>query len=71
MVELTECTLTPAYGRDYKSKRAVQEEFEAGKDFQAHYMGSLTYCSIRDAKPGMKIKFRYDKQRKVCFITVK
>lgn len=26
-------TLTPAYGRDYKSKKAVMEDFDADKDF--------------------------------------
>jgi len=26
-------TLTPAYGRDYKSKKAVLADWEAGKDF--------------------------------------
>lgn len=26
-------TLTPAYGRDYKSKKEVLEDFNAGKDF--------------------------------------
>lgn len=26
-------TLTPAYGRDYKSKKAVQADWDAGKDF--------------------------------------
>ena len=26
-------TLTPAYGRDYKSKKAVQADLDAGKDF--------------------------------------
>ena len=28
--------LTPAYGRDYKSKAAVIEDFEAGRDFIFH-----------------------------------
>ena len=26
-------TLTPAYGRDYKSKKAVVQDWEDGKDF--------------------------------------
>ncbi len=26
-------TLVPAYGRDYKSKKAAFDDFEAGKDF--------------------------------------
>ena len=26
-------TLTPAYGRDYRSKKSVEEDFNANKDF--------------------------------------
>lgn len=32
-------TLTPAYGRDYKSKAAVQADLDAGKDFLANGTG--------------------------------
>jgi hypothetical protein len=42
-------TLTPAYGRDYKSKKEVVEAFESGKDFIYNsYDGQVTYCSKED-----------------------
>lgn len=36
----------PAYGRDYKSQKAVKEDWIAGRDFQDARTGS--YLSIRD-----------------------
>lgn len=70
MVKLTEGTLTPAYGRDYKSIKMVEKDFRAGKDFYFNSFAGGAYCSIRDCEKGDKIKFRYNKQTKVCFITV-
>lgn len=32
-------TLTPAYSRDYKSKKAVQADWDAGKDFIINSFG--------------------------------
>jgi hypothetical protein len=40
--------LTPAYGRDYKSKAEVLAAWQAGKDFILATTGQ--YCSIRDLK---------------------
>jgi hypothetical protein len=62
-------TLIPAYGRDYKSKRALLEDWEAGKDFLATGIkpGTSGYTSIRDV-PAFKedhithLHFRYNKQ---------
>ena len=55
-------TLTPAYGRDYKSAKAVKEDFMAGKDFiiadiTDRYDGKP--CSIRDFPAGTGITLRY------------
>jgi hypothetical protein len=33
-------TLTPAYGRDYKSKAAVQKDWDSGKDFIVNQFGN-------------------------------
>lgn len=54
-------TLTPAYGRDYKSKGAVLLHWFAGKDFRIGTDGP--YTSIRDVKmfPGDTVSFRYNK----------
>ena len=69
-VELGQGVLTPAYGRDYKSKAEVERDFLDGKDFVFNHFLGQTYCSIRDCQTGMRIKFRYNKERKVTFITV-
>jgi len=57
--------LTPAYGRDYKSKKAVLDDYNNGKDFclmpQGCYIGK---ADITDET----VKFRYDKLRKIMYL---
>lgn len=63
-------TLTPAYGRDYKSKAAAFADFEAGKDF---IINDIT--SRWDGKPASindlisagitSVMIRYDRLTKV------
>ena len=62
--------LTPAYGRDYKSKKAIQADFDAGKDF---LMSSGSYVDQKSlAAEGVhKIMARYAKQTKVTTLTVR
>jgi hypothetical protein len=63
------CHMLPAYGRDYKSKKAVLADFDAGKDFIIQIFGQgQTYAnneSIRDLlklhPEGVMIQFRYKK----------
>lgn len=59
--------LIPAYGRDYKSKKAVLADWEAGKDFKMVPRGS--YVSKRDLseKTGC-VTFRYQKLTKVFVV---
>ena len=52
----------PAYGRDYKSRAALIDDWKAGKDFNSN----LGYFSIRDVEmlkdDGITgIQFRYKK----------
>lgn len=61
--------LTPAYGRDYKSLKAVQADFNAGKDFRLNTPSGDTYCSIRDFNGKGRIQVRYAKLAKVGFLT--
>ena len=63
-------TLTPAYGRDYKSFKALREDFTGGKDFILNsykhpYDGKP--CNINDLKrEGVKmVTVRYGKNRYV------
>jgi len=51
--------LTPAYGRDYKSKAEVTAALIAGKDFKTV---SGQYCTASDFK-GKTIEVRYNKLR--------
>lgn len=58
-------TLTPAYGRDYRSKASVQADWAAGKDFVTQPEGR--YASRRDAiEAGLTtVNIRYGNLRKV------
>jgi len=53
-------TLTPAYGRDYRSKKAVLEDFDADKDF---IINDIT--NRWDGKPVNKAQLVKAKQRVV------
>jgi hypothetical protein len=54
-------TLTPAYGRDYKSAEAVLKDYTEGKDFVVQPQAQ--YCSIRDF-PDEIVKIRYSRLTK-------
>ena len=61
-------TLTPAYGRDYRSAVAVMLDWKAENDFVLQPAGS--YCSILNtallkASGVTHIHFRYQKMTKV------
>ena len=56
-------TLTPAYGRDYKSAAEALKAYKDGKDFVLNDVTSRwngAYCSVRDNLPG-PIFLRYNK----------
>ncbi len=64
-------TLTPAYGRDYKSKRAVLADWNAGKDFVYNDVRSPwdgKYANKADLK-GQTVRLRYDRLRKLIVVT--
>lgn len=42
--------LTPAYGRDYKSKGAVLADWNSGKDFVLNHLGWSTYANRQSAE---------------------
>ena len=63
--------LTPAYGRDYKSKTALLQDWKDGLDFLSPY----GYCSIRDkdalkSKGLLEVNFRYNKLRNKLVVTL-
>ena len=61
-------TLTPAYGRDYKSAKEVRADLNAGKDFQVQPSGQ--YCSLRDFPAGTQLICRYRGLRQLCVVKV-
>jgi len=59
-------TLTPAYGRDYKSRKAVEADLLAGKDFVACDPFTNSVTNIPDlAEMGEReVRVRYDRLMK-------
>lgn len=59
-------TMTPAYGRDYKNRKAAIAAWESGKDFIINDI-----CNPYDGKPASirdfaePVKIRYDRLTKV------
>lgn len=68
-------TLQPAYGRDYKSKKEVQADWDAGQDFQINcfmHPDDGRYINKADAeKTGGAFNVRYKKLTQVHVIIVK
>lgn len=62
-------SLTPAYGRDYKSMKAVKADFDAQKDFVLQPEGC--YINKQQIAKGVTVNIRYKQLREVCPITVK
>lgn len=61
-------TLTPAYGRDYKTDEEAIKDYVDGKDFVYNGLGEFggRYCSIRDFK-GEEVKLRFNRKEDFCF----
>ena len=60
-------TVIPAYGRDYKSAKAVKADFGANKDFMICDMSSPDdgrYINADDMKPGDTLYIRYARNTK-------
>lgn len=63
--------VSPAYGRDYKSKAEAEASFREGKDFKCHNLGvGGTYCSIRDFQKGTEVEIRYNRLRNIHLFTI-
>jgi uncharacterized protein YlzI (FlbEa/FlbD family) len=63
-------TLTPAYNREYKSKKQIIEDFENNKDFLLQTYNGSTYINKEDIeKIGEKeVMIRYSNLTKVTII---
>jgi hypothetical protein len=62
-------TLTPAYGRDYKSAKALLEDFHNEKDFILNTPRGTTYINKPQIESGTIIQFRYSNLRKLTVYT--
>jgi hypothetical protein len=65
---MTYVSAVPAYGRDYKSKKAVMADWEAGKDFLTQGVGAGGYINKEDKPNNVTLNIRYDRLTKVCVI---
>jgi hypothetical protein len=63
--------LTPAYGRDYKTKAEVVAAFESDRDFEGDHSMGFKLCNRQDFKPGDTVKLRYKGNRNVTPYKVK
>lgn len=65
--------VTPAYGRDYKTAKAVKADWEAGKDFVITDVFSKwdgSYVNKDDAEAGTVIMVRYNNLRSITRIVM-
>lgn len=58
-------TLSPAYGRDYKSKAALLADFDADKDFEIRSLDGSGYVNKSQLTKPVSITFRYKKDTAV------
>lgn len=56
-------SLTPAYGRDYKSAKEVKAAFDSGKDFVGDIQLRFALVNNADFTPGDTVNLRYNKNR--------
>ena len=66
-------TISGAYGRDYKSRAAIEADFAAGKDFAVRTVGSRGYTNREDLlRLGVaEVNVRYAQDRKICVVRVR
>lgn len=59
----------PAYGRDYKSKKDVLADWNAGKDFLIQDFQRSGYVNKNDLPKNYVLNIRYKRQTMVCAVT--
>lgn len=68
-VMTTYLTVSGAYGRDYKSAKAAQQDWNEGKDFRVRslFHRDGTYINKEDAdKAGYEVNIRYKNDTMIC-----
>lgn len=67
-------TLTPSYGRDYKSKAEVQDAWDSGKDFtiaDVMHPDSGRQMNRAQARAGTTVNIRYKRMTAIHVIKIK
>ena len=69
---MSHLTLVPAYGRDYKSKREVENDLLKGKDFTVAGYNSGGYIDLEGLSEATytTANVRFGQLRKVCVVNV-
>lgn len=62
--------LTPAYGRDYKTKKAVVDAFNANLDFDGDYTTGFQLINKEQIPVGTAVLLRYKGNRAVTRVVV-
>ena len=66
---MTCLSATPAFGRDYKTKKQVQEAWNAGHDFILRgCIDDGRYINIHDLQAHETLNIRYKNLTEVCVI---
>ncbi len=72
--EMKYLTLTPAYGRDYKTAKDVKADFEAGKDFIVDAYGQPRQPANKESFAGehpITLNIRYARLAKIAQVVLK
>lgn len=62
--------LTPAYGRDYKTKAEVVQAWEDGKDFEGDYSLRFKPVNKNDIPRPATVNLRYKGNRNIAVVKV-
>lgn len=61
-------SVIPAYGRDYKSAKAVRDDWNTGKDFLIQDFQSSGYINKDDKPANTQLNIRYKNLTQTCVI---
>lgn len=64
-------TVSPAMGRDYKSKKEAVADWESGKDFVNESGAGGRYVSVREVPKGTTVNIRYKALREIAVVPPK
>jgi hypothetical protein len=70
-ISMASFELSPAYGRDYKSKKEVIEAWNAGKDFLGDYQLGFKPVNKEGIPRPSNVLLRYKKMRQVAVVALK